>query len=210
MTTDPPDTGAYVEREAKYYLPDLDAMQARLTQAAAQVIVPRVFERNVRYDDAQGTFAARHLVLRLRQDDAARLTFKAPMMQSDVDVESRFEAEVTVSDFDTMAIILARLGYVEAVRYEKYRTTYDLDGLHIMLDELPYGDFIELEGEADAIRRAAARLSLPVAQRMDANYIDLFERVRQALRLDVANLTFAAFAGVDVPFSAFLAARQGD
>ena len=48
-------------------------------------------------------------MLRLRKDEKVKLTYKA-----DASVErgivSRFEAEVEVSDFETMDVILKRLG----------------------------------------------------------------------------------------------------
>jgi len=52
-------------------------------------------------------------------------------------------------------------------RYEKYRTTFRLpdsnawaNGLLIELDETPIGTFVELEGPAAAIDRAAEELGL--------------------------------------------------
>jgi len=30
--------------------------------------------------------------------------------------------------------------------YEKYRTTFTIGSLEVVLDELPYGNFVEIEG----------------------------------------------------------------
>ena len=60
---------------------------------------------------------------------------------------SRTEIEFGVDDFAKAKQFLEHLGYQSILVYEKYRTTYELDHAHIMLDELPYGNFIEIEGE---------------------------------------------------------------
>ena len=108
-----------------------------------------------------------------------------------------------MSDFDTMDTILNRLGFRPYWIYEKYRTTYALDGLEIMLDEMPYGNFVELEGDEGAIHEARAKLGLNEARAYGAGYAMLFERVRQHLGLTFNDLTFANFEGVDVPERAF-------
>jgi adenylate cyclase class IV len=47
------------------------------------------------------------------------------------------------------------------MRYDKYREVYELHGRHIMLDELPYGYFVEIEGESvEDIQKMTAKLQL--------------------------------------------------
>ena len=140
------------EVEVKLQTPDLARVREALEAAGAALTKPRVFERNLRYNSADGSLMAAGNVLRLRQDDRAKLTYKSDMsVQSGI--VSRFEAEVEVSDFEIMDVILRRLGYEVALVYEKYRTTYELDGAEIVLDELPYGSFTEIEGDAETIER---------------------------------------------------------
>ena len=103
-------TGNLQEVEVKLHSPDLDTVRAALDAAGATLVKPRVFERNLRYDSADGALMAQGIVLRLRQDEAVKLTYKADAsMESGI--VSRFEAEVAVSDFETMDLILRRLGY---------------------------------------------------------------------------------------------------
>jgi len=66
--------------------------------------------------------------------------------------------EVQVADLVGARLVLESLGYLVVFEYEKYRTTYELDGVELMLDELPYGDFVELEGDPDGLKHAAHRL----------------------------------------------------
>ena len=165
-----------VETEVKIHVPDLDAVAARLAAAGAELIAPRVFERNVRYENGDETFTPQGIVLRLRQDARVRLTYKEPGVVKGGALE-RFEAEVTVDDFDTMDLILRRLGFHPYIVYEKYRTTYRLGEAEIVLDEMPYGNFVEVEGPAGAIEAA--------------------------LGLFCHDLTFANFDGITVPAEIF-------
>ena len=188
---------ALQEVEVKLHTPDLASVRGALETAGATLVKPRVYERNVRYDRADGRLSAQGVVLRLRQDDAVRLTFKADERVVD-GISSRYEAEVEVSDFALMDVILQRLGYEVALVYEKYRTTYELEGAEVVLDELPYGNFTEIEGDAATIERAVARLGLAGARRMGGSYVYLFLRLKERLGMTARDCTFAEFAGVDV------------
>lgn len=197
-------TNNYTETEVKLYVPDLAVVARRLDEVGAKLTKPRVYEINVRYDDARGKLRRGRKVLRLRRDSRVRLTYKD---ESGVEISggarSRYEAEVEVSDFDAMEVILGKLGYHRYMTYEKYRTTYELDGAEVTLDEMPYGSFVEIEGEEDAIHAALEKLQLTDAPRLEAGYTTLFENVKHYLGLDFQDLTFANFEGVDVPKEAF-------
>jgi adenylate cyclase class 2 len=185
------------EVEVKLHTPDLADVKRALEAAGATLVKPRVYERNVRYDSADGTLSAQGVVLRLRRDDAARLTFKADERVVD-GIASRFEAEVEVSDFALMDVILRRLGYKVVLIYEKYRTTYALEGAEVVLDELPFGNFSEIEGDAATIERVVATLGLGGARRMRGSYVYLFLGLKRRLGLAARDCTFEAFAGADV------------
>ncbi len=188
----------FVENEVKIHVPDLDAVAARLAAAGAELIAPRVFERNVRYENDDETFTPQGIVLRLRQDTRVRLTYKDPGVVKGGALE-RFEAEVTVDDYDTMDMILRRLGFHPYIVYEKYRTTYELSGAEIVLDEMPYGHFIEIEGAPDVIDATLKTLELQDRPRLLMSYLNLFTRVKEALGLFCHDLTFANFDGITVP-----------
>ena len=185
------------EVELKLYTPDLARVKAALEAAGATLTKPRVFERNVRYDSADGMLSAQGVVLRLRQDDAAKLTFKADEQVVD-GIASRFEAEVAVSDFALMDVILQRLGYEVALTYEKYRTTYELEGAEVVLDELPFGHFTEIEGDAATIERAVAKLGLGGARRLSGSYVYIFLDLKEKLGLLERDCTFKTFEAADV------------
>ena len=185
------------EVEIKLYTPDLDSVRRALEAAGALLKSPRVFERNLRYENAAGALTARGIVLRLRQDEKAKLTYKSGTSSQD-GIFRRFEAEVVVSDFHTMDVILQRLGYQVALIYEKYRTTWALGDAEIVLDELPYGNFTEIEADPETIERVASELGLDEYRRMTGSYTDIFAELKLRLGLTMRDLSFDEFAGLDV------------
>ncbi len=193
----------YNETEVKLYVPNLEAVKSKLETAGAELTAPRVYERNVRYDNKERTLTPHGMVVRLREDTRVRLTYKDDGTFEN-GVVSRFEAEVEVSDFDAMETILGKLGYTPYLTYEKYRTTYELDGAEVVLDEMPYGNFVEIEGEKDAIERIIQTLGLGDGKRFDGSYSTLFERVQKKLGLKFNDLTFDNFKGVTVKEEDFI------
>jgi adenylate cyclase class 2 len=192
-----------VENEIKLYVPFLNALARRIEAAGGKISAPRVLEKNVRYDNAAGEFDSTGTVLRLRMDSRARLTYKDGERLMGEYGSSRTEIEVEVSDFDRMDTLLGKMGFHSVLTYEKYRTTYQLFDAEVTLDEMPYGNFVEIEGEESAIRRVMDALDLHGAKRMSASYTVLFKFVRKNLGLDFNDLTFANFKGIKVPESAF-------
>jgi adenylate cyclase, class 2 len=195
---------AFVESEIKLYVPDLSVVIMRLGALDAVCTVSRVFERNVRYENNERTFTQDGIVLRLRQDDRNRLTYKASAIQDDAGVSTRFEAETVIDDFEAMDMILRKLGFTPYIIYEKYRTTYHYGDVEVVLDEMPYGNFVEIEGQPPHIMAAMDTLQLTEAPRMDVNYLGLLDRVKSYLKRDIPNLTFANFEALTVPLAAFL------
>ena len=185
------------EVEVKLHTPDLAAVRGALEAAGATLLKPRLFERNVRYDSEDGMLSAQGIVLRLRQDEAVKLTYKADASM-ERGIVTRFEAEVEVSDYETMDVILRRLGYEVALVYEKYRTTYELDGAEVVLDELPFGNFSEIEGDAETIERVVEALGLGECRRMSGSYVYIFLGLKEKLGMVVRDCTFQAFSGVVV------------
>lgn len=196
----------YLETEVKLYVPDLDRVRARLEALNAPVTAPRILERNVRYDTSDMALRERAAILRLRQDTRIRLTYKDEA-ESNAQLstlgKTRFEAEVTVDDFDAMQTILIKLGFTPSQAYEKHRTTYTLHDCEIVLDEMPFGNFVEIEGIDTTIETVMIALELVSAPRYNVSYMVLFERVKTALNLPFNDLTFANFDGIRVPQSAF-------
>lgn len=179
------------EIEAKFHVQDLRKIELRLLELKAQLIQPRVHETNLRFDRPDRELRDSFRVLRLRQDDIARFTFKGPSVEAEGGILSRQEIEFVVGDFKSAKQFLEAIGFQVVVFYEKFRTTYELNNIHIMLDELPYGEFVEIEGDnVGMIRTIASTLGLNWGAMIKAGYHALFERVAGKYGLDVSKLSF--------------------
>ena len=195
-----------VEVEVKFLVDDLDEVRRRLLAAGGVAVAPRVYERNVRFDTADERLLARQALLRLRQDSRVRLTYKGLSAQDAAsEAKIREEIELTVEEFDRMALIFARLGFGAVQSYEKYRETFHWRDVEVVLDEMPFGNFVELEGATDAeLKDAAAALGLDWSRRVLTNYLELMEQARRAFDLPFNDLTFANFAGRPVDMGTLL------
>ncbi|GAB4503004.1 MAG: class IV adenylate cyclase [Anaerolineales bacterium] len=187
-----------LEIEAKFYVHHLPAIAARLQALGALCVVPRQLETNLRFDDPQRRLQAEHKVLRLRRYDEARLTFKRGK-KSENGVSTREEIEVSVSNFEQTRVLLEGLGFQVFFTYEKYRAMYEMETASITLDELPFGNFVEIEAESGAaIRCLAERLGLNPAAASAESYQGLFERLKNTHGLTAQNLTFDEFSGLKI------------
>ncbi len=195
----------HLEVEVKFWTPDLAPHRARLVALGARLHQARVWERNVVYDTPDATLRRRDALLRLRQDNEVRLTFKGrPPAGLDAASEARVreELEVTLSDAAVMDLLLQRLGFEPQQVYEKYREAFRLGEVDVALDELPFGHFVELEGPAVSLPGVAAQLGLAWPQRILKNYLALLTDLQAVYDLPFHDLTFANFVGRSGAFEA--------
>jgi adenylate cyclase, class 2 len=186
------------ETEAKFYVRDLSRVRSRLHELDARLIQERILETNIRFDLPGAPLRAQGRVLRLRRDTVVKFTYKSAST-NEQGVLSREEIEFGVEDFEKAKRFLEALGYQKLVYYEKYRTTYELNDMLIMLDELPYGNFVEIEGATvEAIHAIADQLNLEWDSAIATSYNALFDRVRKTLNVSVQDLSFAEFADIQV------------
>ena len=196
------------ETEAKFYIQDIDGTKVRLRQLEARLIHERVLETNIRFDLPNGLLRSEGRVLRLRQDSEARLTYKSAS-NNDQGVLSRTEIEFTVDNFEKAKQFLEALGYESIFIYEKYRTTYSINpsevlepaegSLHIMFDELPYGNFVEIEGESvEVIRKISDALGLSWNTAIAKSYHALFNHLQAEMKLSFRNLLFENFKAIRI------------
>ena len=184
-----------LEIEVKFLLPNLSLIRNRLLQLGATLVRPRTYERNIRYDNAWDGLMRQGKLLRLRQDTDAIITYKGdPGEDISSEVRVREELEMTVEDFDMAASILERVGFEPRQVYEKYRETYEIEAVEVVPDEMPFGDFVELEGEEISIRTVAQQLRLDWDRRILTNYLNLFASLKESHQLPFEDLTFENFS----------------
>lgn len=138
------------------------------------------------------------------------LTFKRPAMPAGTEPSGerrmatagrhkvREEIEVEVADAEILTKIFEGLGMRGWFRYEKYRTTFALPSasrwardLLIELDETPMGTFVELEGPAEAIDRAARELGYSPRDYVLKNYLALYAEECRRRNEEPRDMVFA-------------------
>lgn len=192
-----------LEIEVKFYVREAEVLQRQIVATGA-VGRGRFFETNHCFDDDSGRLTQSASLLRLRQDDRTRLTFKAPPGQTDPRFKVYREDEVVVSDFDAMTRILEGLGFRRRQVYEKWRETFVLEGTLLCIDTLPFGSFIEIEGTGEAIIRMAAQLGFDWQQRIIKNYLAIFDHVKRRFNLPFDDVTFRNFESVCIDIEPLL------
>ncbi len=191
-----------VETEIKFRVRDLADLAPRLNAAGFHLDTPRTFESNVLYDTPDRQMRARTEILRIR-NYGTRCTLTHKRLPDAGPGEDRhkhrIETETEVTDGDALASVFLSLGLVPAFRYEKWRSEWSDGEGHCVIDETPIGNFAELEGTAEWIDRAAARLSIPASEYLTLSYGRLFEQWRDEHHSTVADLTFAEVATANPP-----------
>ena len=193
----------HIEIEVKFYLKDIEGMRRSLLELGVESR-DRVFETNIRYEDNQHSLIQKKALLRLRKDEKTTLTFKSMPKTKSRDFKVFNELEVEVDDMALMGQILEALGFHPEQKYEKWRETLVLDRTKMFLDRMPYGDFLEIEGQPQDIKNWIARLGLNWHRRILLNYLEIFEIIKKQLNLQIKDLTFKSFKNLNVDWSVIL------
>lgn len=148
-----------IEIEKKYRI-DEDRMAVvteRLIQLDAAYL-GETLEENLLHRG--GVLDGRNAVLRLRKTgERAVLTYKERVATADA-FKRQIEHETEVSSVEATEEIIESLGFQLAVVYEKRRRTWSLGDVEIVLDELPFGLYMEIEGEENAIEKTEKLLDI--------------------------------------------------
>ena len=126
------------------------------------------FEENILYA-GEGIDGGR-AVLRLRRvGNRATLTFKK-RFPSNSAIKRQLEEETEVSNADAVESILQALGYRVSLVYEKRRLTWNLDETEIVVDDLPFGLFMEIEGLEPDISNVESKLGAELLEAVEETY----------------------------------------
>ncbi len=165
------------ERELKFRVEDLDELRSRLIELEAERINKSQFEDNWVLDRG-GELRTLGCMLRLRLDGTgATVTFKGPP-RFEESVKIRTEFETAVDDLEAMRSLFEQLGYTQATRYQKWRETWRVGGISVVLDNTPMGDFVEFEGEGAS--KLSERCGFDVASAERRTYLELYSDYRRA------------------------------
>lgn len=125
--------------------------------------------------DRQGSLRSAGAALRTRvYAGQTRLTWKGPKVP-DALLKIRPELETGIEDGTALEAILRALGFVPVLRMEKTRALWRRAELEACLDETPFGCYLELEGEPQAIHAAMEGLGLSTDKAETRSYPELYQ-----------------------------------
>jgi len=141
-----------IETEKKYRLTSEQrrAIEERL-RALGAPSRPVEFEENTLYQGGRIDFGGCALRLR-RVNGRGILTFKR-RLPGESPIKHQLEHECEVDEPDSMDAILQALGFRPGLVYEKRRTRWQVGAAKVVIDELPFGLFMEIEAEENEINR---------------------------------------------------------
>jgi adenylate cyclase, class 2 len=158
-----------LEIEKKYRLTKAQrrAIEKRLRALGIQPR-PVEFEENTLYRGGKLKPGSRALRLR-RVNGRAILTFKErfPTKSS---IKHQEENETGLVDADATHAILKALGFEPALVYEKRRTCWAVGKAEVVIDELPYGLFMEIEGPEKEILRVEKKIGAEDFEAVNETY----------------------------------------
>ena len=162
-----------LETELKLRIPATAPLRPLLAAQGFQEVTPAQAELSILWDRS-GSLRDQGSALRTRVfAGRTRLTWKGPKVP-DALLKIRPERETGIEDGEALEAILRALGFEPVLRMEKVRAVWRCGGLEACLDETPFGCYLELEGEAEAIHAAMRALELSSDQAETRSYPELY------------------------------------
>jgi adenylate cyclase class 2 len=170
------DSDKNLEIEVKFRVEDPEKIVEKLHGLGAKK-VDSGFESNIVFDKdgelPDSKLLDSRKLLRIRSYDGnADITFKKEVSREKFNV--REENIVIIDSFDKGKKLLEALGFKPWWRYEKKRQTWEYDGTGILVDEVPIGNFVEIEGPEDKIEEIAKKLGLDMKDSIKKSYLEVF------------------------------------
>jgi adenylate cyclase class 2 len=179
------------EVEIKFRLKNLRALPRTLRAVGFRLVTQRTHEMNTLYDLPEHILRKRGELLRLRKYGKEWiLTHKAKGKAGRH--KTRVETETKIADGAKMEAVLRALGYRSTFRYEKFRAEWADKKGHVVVDETPIGNFVEIEGPARWIDQTARRLGISPRDYITKSYAGLFFDWKNQTRNTAVEMTFRA------------------
>ena len=163
----------YSEKEIKLKIENPSELISKLNSLKAR-FVSKSFQRTTRMDTETMDLEKNRTFLRVRSGSKNIVTLKKKLGEN-AEVFERQEIETEVKDIEKLADIFGGLGFTKRLILEKYRADFDFHNVKISIDELPFGFYVELEGDPKNIFEVANELDLNTKNKITVTYWDLFE-----------------------------------
>jgi adenylate cyclase class 2 len=166
--------GLEIEKKFRLSVKRMSEVRLSLERSRAQN-KGLVFEENTIYGGgALDGFAG---VLRVRRTNGKTMLTLKRRFDDASDIKQQIENETEIANAAELIEILSGIGFSPRLVYEKRRETWHYRKVEIVLDELPFGLFMEIEGSLTGIREAEIMLGLDDLQVVQETYPQLASRL---------------------------------
>lgn len=156
------------EIEVKFVDVDIDDIRQRLEEAGAELEQPMRDMKRALIEEEH--HAAENMFIRIRDEgDKVTLCLKKKTKSLEAStIDSTYEIETTVGDFDTAVELFKVAGWHYITYQESRRETWRYGDVEVVIDEWPWiQPYIEIEGASEeAVKQAAADLGFDWTEAM--------------------------------------------
>jgi adenylate cyclase, class 2 len=185
------------ETEVKIKIEDPADFCRKLEALGSERFSARHFEDNHLLDFPNESLNMHHRLLRIRSiEGRGVLTYKGPPRPDGI-FKTREELETVLENADLALQIFEQIGLRVCFRYQKYRQEFEINGVHVAVDETPIGNYVELEGAKEAISSLAHKLGFLESQFVSLSYYALYEE--HCRKMEVAP-QFMVFTDSELPY----------
>ena len=165
-----------IETEKKYKLPEELRLPLvdRLKEMGGEDHGEE-FEENIIYGG--GVLDEKGAVLRIRKTAGRTLLTYKQRIANDSQYKEQVEYETEFKGITALREILYNLGYRPRLIYEKQRHTWKFRKVEVVLDKLPFGNYMEIEGSITGIAEAEMLLDIEDLETEQETYPRLTARL---------------------------------
>jgi len=170
-----------IEIEYKFQIVDLRTLKALLSKKFTKKKLHQ-YQSNVIFDNPMRLMQKTDGRIRVRtkgQSGLKTLTYKkplAPINGAKREIEHEIDFVDTTNQIEK---ILAAMDFVPTTSYERYQSEWQSEGVHLTIDEYPYANFLEIEGEEKKIGKIAKILNFNIKNALIQPADTLFQKWRK-------------------------------
>ncbi|MBU4350868.1 CYTH domain-containing protein [Candidatus Parcubacteria bacterium] len=171
---------------------DISTIKNELKKLGFRLIAKQSFETTFGFFTPDGSSIDRGIFPRIKVDaSGAWLTVKVKKEQSKKYFK-RTEFNLKVQDVDGARDVLKVLGYEKERIFEKFRDTYydQKQKVEVTIDTLPFGYYMEIEGQSLKIEDMLKRLGLNGRERIVRAYLGVYDDWRKKHGVKNENAVF--------------------
>jgi predicted adenylyl cyclase CyaB len=170
-----------IELEYKFWVKDKKSL-IKILNGRASAKKPRQYQSSVMFDNPAGIMQKTDGRIRVRtfgDSGDKSLTYKKPLLSQN-GAKREIEYEIKFHDPDgQIEKILEAMEFRPTTSYERFQTGWEINGVQVTLDEYPFADIIEIEGEKKEIERLAQELGFNIQQGLTKPVDTLFQEWRK-------------------------------